>query len=89
MNQKGNMSDKMAHEKFYDFATTFLLAAVPIVLRYEQHIVAHFPPEYAIVVTIVLAVLCQFATEKRVKECEKEAFVEGCEACDIDDILGV
>lgn len=53
--------------KIKDYITTLALASIPVIITYQVEIGKHIPVEYALMFTIVMGVLSQLATEKRVK----------------------
>lgn len=57
----------MSKEKLIDYGTTLLLAAVPVVLVYQDQIAQHVPAEYALIFIIGMGILSQLAADKRVQ----------------------
>jgi hypothetical protein len=54
--------------KVKDYATTLLLAAVPVIITYQAEIGKVIPVEYALIFTIGMGILSQVAGNARVKE---------------------
>lgn len=57
----------MSKQKLIDYGTTILLAAVPVVLVYQDQIAQHVPAEYALLFIIGMGILSQLAADKRVQ----------------------
>lgn len=58
----------MDWKEFYDKATTVLLACVPLTLLLINYFYAHIPAGYIAAVTIVLVILSQNASNRRVQD---------------------
>lgn len=58
----------MDTQRFYDYVTTFLLALVPIILIFQSYITQVVPASVLIVATLILAILSQYAGNRRVKD---------------------
>lgn len=58
----------MNWKEFVDIGTTLLLACVPLALLLISYFYAHIPTEYIALVTLVLAILSQYASNQRVKD---------------------
>lgn len=58
----------MEMKKLWDILTTVILASVPLALLLISYFIAYIPPEYIALVTLVLAILSQQASNQRVKD---------------------
>lgn len=58
----------MNWKEIQDIGTTLLLACVPLALLLISYFYAYIPPAYIVLVTLVLAILSQLASNKRTKD---------------------
>lgn len=57
----------MDKQKIKDYITTVALAAIPVIIAYQQQIGSYIPVEYALAFTIIMGVISQLVTNERVK----------------------
>jgi hypothetical protein len=55
----------MDTDKIFDYATTIILALIPVVLLYQDQILAQVPAAYKLIAIILLAGLSQYAANRR------------------------
>jgi len=56
----------MDEAKIFDYITTILLTLIPVILVYQDQILAQIPASYKLVVIIIFAALSQYAANRRV-----------------------